>query len=61
MEIEADDHGVMVMVARDSLEVPHGIAVAVGDDPSDLGEVLSMWEIGFPPDVPDSPPGDWVA
>jgi len=59
VEIEADDRGVRVMVARDDREVPHGIAVAVGDDPTDLGDVLSMWGIGFPPDIPDSPPEDW--
>jgi hypothetical protein len=53
VEIEADEYGVTVMVARDALEIPQGVAVAIGDDPSDLGEVLSMWDIGFPPDDPN--------
>jgi hypothetical protein len=52
VEIEADEHAVTVLVARDSHEVLQGVAVAIGDDPSDLGEVLSMWGIGFPPDDP---------
>lgn len=61
VEIEADENGVVVMVARDSFQVPRGIAVAIGDDAADLGEVLSTWEIGFPPEVPDTPPDDWGA
>ena len=45
VEIEADEYGVMVMVARDAHDVPYGIAVASGDA-SGLGEVLIIWEIG---------------
>jgi hypothetical protein len=56
VEIEADANSVTVMVARDSYQTPQGIAVAVGGEAADLGEVLSMWEIGFPPE--DAPPDD---
>ena len=48
LAIEADHEYVRLMVARDAEQVPHGIALAVGDEPSDLGDVLSMWGIGFP-------------
>ena len=52
VEIEADEHGVTVMVARDDLHVPQGVAVTIGDDAADLGAVLSVWNIGFPPAEP---------
>ena len=42
VEIEADDYGVTVMVAPDSHDVPYGIAVASGDEPSGLSEVLAI-------------------
>jgi len=42
------------MVARDAYDVPYRIAVAVGDEPTGLGEVLAIWEIDSPGDVPDS-------
>ena len=61
VEIEADSYGVTVLVARDAHDVPYGIAVAFGDELSGLGEVLSMWEIEFPGNIPDAPPDDWVA
>jgi hypothetical protein len=57
VEVEADHQSVRILVARDPRDVPHGIAVAVGDDPSDFGDVLSMWGLGFP-DV-DEPPREW--
>jgi len=61
VEIEADAYGVTVMVARDPHDVPYGIAVAVGDEPTGLGEVLLIWEIDSPGDVPDTPPDGWFA
>jgi hypothetical protein len=48
VEIEADDYGVTVMVARDAHDIPYGIAVAFGDEPLGLGEVLAIWDIEFP-------------
>ena len=55
VEIEADHRGVRILVARDDRAVPHGMAVAVGDDPSDLGDVLTMWGLASP-DTDEPPP-----
>ena len=57
--IEADHQSVRLMVARDVDQAPRGIALAVGDEPSDLGDVLSMWGIGFP--EPGEPPQEWFS
>ncbi len=61
VEIEADAYGVTVMVARDAHDVPYGIAVAFGDEPTGLGEVLAIWEIESQGGIPDGPPDAWSA
>jgi hypothetical protein len=58
VEIEADHQGVRIMVARDDQAVPHAIAVAVGDDPDDFSDTLSMWGLASPDDT-DEPPREW--
>jgi hypothetical protein len=60
VEIEADHGGVRIMVARDGGSVPHGIAVAVGDDPADLADTLVMWGLASPDDS-EEPPREWFA
>lgn len=58
--IEADHHGVRIMVARDEQSVPHGIAVAVGDDPTDFADTLMKWGLAAH-DGSDEPPREWFA
>jgi hypothetical protein len=58
VEIEADHRGVQVMVARDQASVPHAVAVAVGEDPTDFADALLMWGLASPDDS-NEPPRDW--
>ena len=60
VEVEADHRGVRIMVARDERSVPHGMAVAVGDDPADFADTLAMWGLASPDDS-EEPPREWFA
>jgi hypothetical protein len=43
VEIEAEESGVWVLVARDPEEIPRAVGVIAGDDRTDAQLLLALW------------------